>query len=128
MNNKKTFIALTILTVLVIAAILCWFAFKPTAVDGTKIITVEITHKDGQTNSYELETQVQYLYDALSESGIIGELKDGFFTELDGETADGTNEEWWGYTKSGEYVNYGVADCVITDGDHYEFTFHVGWE
>lgn len=125
---KKTWIAIAVLLVLVVLAAACWVAFKPETVAGTKAITVEITHKDSSNNTYTIETQQLYLYDALKEQGLVGELVDGYFTELDGEMADTSQEEWWGYTKSGEYVSYGVADCVIEDGDHYEFTFHVGWE
>lgn len=127
MNNRKTWFAVIILALLVAIAACCWFAFKPEAVLGTKNIVVEVTHKDGNVNVYEIETQAQYLYDALREQGLIGEITDGFFTDLDDEYADAQNEEWWGYTKAGEYVNFGVADCVIKDGDHYEFTFNVGW-
>ncbi len=46
---------------------------------------------------------------------------------VDGETVNEENQEWWGYTKSGEYVDVGVDSCEIADGDHYEFTFNVGW-
>lgn len=124
---KKTWIAVAVLLVLVVLAAACWIAFKPETVAGAKTITVEVTHKDLSINTYTFETQQLYLYDALKEQGVIGELTDGYFTELDGETADTSLEEWWGYTKSGEYVSYGVVDCAIEDGDHYEFTFNIGW-
>ena len=46
---------------------------------------------------------------------------------VDGETVDESEQEWWGYTKSGEQVNYGVDTCPIADGEHYEFTLNIGW-
>ena len=46
---------------------------------------------------------------------------------VDGETVDEANQEWWGYTKGGEMVEYGVDMCPIADGEHYEFTLNVGW-
>ena len=84
-------------------------------------------NKDGSVNTYEIETEQEHLYDALAEKGLVGKLESGYFIELDGETAVTEDEEWWGYTRSGEYVNYGVGECVIKDGEHYEFTFNVGW-
>ena len=127
MTNKKTLLAVLVLFIAAALALTCWFIYKPQAEDGEKNITVEITHKDETVNTYEFATQQQFLYDAMYEAGIIGELTDGYFVEVDGETADTAAQEWWGYTKSGEYVNYGAGECVISDGDHYEFTFHVGW-
>jgi hypothetical protein len=43
----------------------------------------------------------------------------------DGETADDSQEQWWGFTKSGEYVETGVDATDIEDGDHFEFTLNV---
>lgn len=127
MKNKKALLAAAVLIAAVAVALTCWLLYKPQAAEGEKSITVEITHKDETVNVHEIVTNQKYLYGAMEEAGIIGELTDGYFVEVDGETADTQAQEWWGYTKSGEYVNYGAADCVISDGDHYEFTFHVGW-
>ena len=127
MKNKTTVIAVIVLVVLLAAALLCRSAFAPQAVSGVKNITVDVTHSDGSVNTYELETEQEHLYGALAENGLVGELQNGYFTELDGEVAETESEQWWGYTKFGEYVNYGVGECVIEDGDHYEFTFNVGW-
>ena len=127
MKNKNTVVAVIVLVVLLVAALLCWNAFKPQTVAGVKHITVDVTHRDGSVNTYELKTEQKHLYDALAENELVGELENGYFTELDGEIAVTEDEEWWGYTKSGEYVSYGVGECVIEDGDHYEFVFNVGW-
>lgn len=130
MKNKKTLAAILVLAVLVITAAVCWFAFGPQAVAGTKTITVDVTHKDGQINTYTLQTDAEYLGDAMKQEGLL-DGKDSEFgmyvLTVDAETVDESNQEWWGYTKSGEMVNYGVDTCPIEDGDHYEFTFHVGW-
>lgn len=126
MKNKRNAVVL-VLVILILAAVTCWLVFKPETSEGVKNITVEVTHKDGTVNAYDITTDAVYLYDALREAEIVGALIDGYFTELDGEEAKTSDEEWWGYTKSGEYVSYGVADCAIEDGDHYEFTFNVGW-
>lgn len=130
MKNKKTFIAIVLLLVLVTVAAACWFAFGPKTVEGSKTVTVDVTHKDGQTNTFTLHTDAVYLSEAMKEQDLL-DGTDGEFgmyvLTVDGETVDESNQEWWGYTKAGEMVNYGVDTCPIMDGDHYEFTFHVGW-
>ena len=125
--KNKTWIAAVVLIVLVLGSLVCWKTFAPQAVEGEKEITVEISHKDGTCNAYTFRTQQKYLYDALAEQNIIGPLSEGYFTQLDGETANTEEQEWWGYTKSGEMVDYGIDTCPIEDGDHYEFTLNVGW-
>lgn len=130
MKNKKTVLAILILIVLVAVAAVCWFAFGPKAIEGDKTIEVDVTHKDGQTNSFTIETDAEYLGEAMVEQGLL-EGEDGpygmYVLTVDGETVDEANQEWWGYTKSGEQVNYGVDLCPIADGDHYEFTLNIGW-
>ena len=127
MKNKNTVIAVIVLIVLLAVAASCWYLFRPQTVVGTKEIVIEVTHKDGSVNTYELKTGQEYLYEALAEASVVGALENGYFVELDGEIAVTENEEWWGYTKFGEYVNYGINECAIEDGDHYEFTFNIGW-
>ena len=130
MKNKKTVLAILILVVLVAAAAVCWFAFGPKAIAGSKTVVVDVIHKDGQTNTFTLETDAEYLGEAMQEQGLL-EGEDGpygmYVLTVDGETVDEANQEWWGYTKSGEQVNYGVDQCPIADGDHYEFTLNIGW-
>ena len=127
-KSKKSVIAIIVLLVLVATAAICWQSFKPKAVHGVKNIVVEVNHKDGSTNVFEIATDSEYLYDAMKQENLIGELENGMFEMVDGEYVDSANEEWWGYTKSGEYVSVGLSECVIEDGDHYEFNFNIGYD
>ena len=130
MKNKKAIIAVLVLVVFVAVAAVCWFAFGPKAIAGSKTITVDVTHKDGATNSYEIHTDAEFLREAMEQENLVfgNDSEYGLYIlTVDGETADEANQEWWGYTKSGEAVNYGVDTCPIADGDHYEFTLNVGW-
>ena len=46
---------------------------------------------------------------------------------VDGETADWDRDQsWWCLTKNGDWMDTGVDDTVIADGEHYEFTYTVG--
>ena len=130
MKNKKTLIAVIVLVVLVAVAVVCWLAFGPKAVAGGKTVTVEVTHKDGTTKTFEIKTDEEFLRGALEQENLVAgnETEYGLYVlTVDGETADESQQEWWGYTKSGEQVNYGVDSCPIADGDHYEFTLNVCW-
>lgn len=97
----------------------------------TKTVTVEITHLDGSKRTETLETEKENLWDAMEEAGLI-EGKDStygkFVTAVDGETADESLEQWWGYTKDGEYVDTACDSTPIADGDHFEFTLNTGYD
>ena len=122
-------IAIAVLVVLVAALVACWFAFKPKAVQGSKNIAVKVNHKDGTTNVFKISTDAEYLYDAMKQEDLVGELENGMFDTVDGEKADSSNEEWWGYyDKAGTLVNVGLAECAIKDGDEYTFVINVGYD
>ena len=114
-----------LLAVVMLLAALAGCAAKP-----GKTITVEVTHSDGTTKEFTIKTDEQYLRGALDQEKLIAgtDSEYGLYVlTVDGETVNEENQEWWGYTKSGEYVDVGVDSCEIADGDHYEFTFNVGW-
>ena len=130
MKNKKAVVAIIVLVVLIAIAAVCWFAFGPKAVSGSKTITVDVTHKDGSVKTFEIHTDEEFLRGAMEQENLVAgtESEYGLYIlTVDGETVDESQQEWWGYTKSGEMVNYGIDTCPIEDGDHYEFTFNVGW-
>ena len=46
---------------------------------------------------------------------------------VDGETADyARDQSWWCLTKGGEWIDTGVDSTMISDGEHYEFTYTIG--
>ena len=118
------------MVLLVAVAAICWFLFAPDAVAGSKTIEVDVTHGDGSVKTFEIHTDAEYLREALEQEDLVAGTESEFglyMMTVDGETVDESQQEWWGYTKSGEMVNYGVDTCPIEDGDHYEFTFNIGW-
>ncbi len=122
--KKHTWIAVLVLVVLVAAAAVCWWAFGPEGQQGSKTLTVEVTHTDGTVNTFVLETEAEYLGQAMMEQNLLEGTQEQyglFISAVDGEIADSAENRWWVYTKSGEYVEYGVDQCAIADGEHYEF-------
>jgi hypothetical protein len=129
-KRKGAITALILFLVFVLALVLVYSAIAPAADSGEKTVTVEITHGDGTVNTFTIVTQEEYLRGALEQENLVSgpTTEYGLWIQtLDGETAEDTQEQWWGYTKSGEYVETGVDTTVLADGDTFEFTLNTGW-
>ncbi|MCR5664747.1 MAG: DUF4430 domain-containing protein [Oscillospiraceae bacterium] len=93
-------------------------------------VTVEIIHGDGTTREVVIDTEALTLREALEQEKLIegSESEYGLFvTGVDGETADGDQQQWWCFTKGGEMLMTGVDSTYIGDGEHYEITLTTGW-
>lgn len=129
-NTKKIILSLSALIV-VILALLCIYKFtQKSPQEGAKVITVDVIHKDSSTKTFEYNTDREYLGEVLADESLV-EGENGpygmFITSVDGETADGSNEEWWCITKSGEPLNTSADQTPIADGEKYELTLTVGY-
>ena len=133
--SKKAKSILVAVGVLLLAAamIAAFFAFSKKPVEGSKTVTVSITHKDGTEKKFTLHTDAKYLLDAIKEYDedlLQGEQAQyGLYIKtIHGYTCNETAQEWGGYTKSGEYVETGVELTPIYDGDSYEFKLNGGYD
>ena len=128
MKNRKPIIAVAVLLVLVIGAFLAWSILRPSAVEGSKTVTVTVVHSDASEKVFEIKTDSTNLREALGEivSGTDGPYG-LYILSADGETADETQQQWWCVTKGGAEVMAGVDELMIADGDSYEITFKTGW-
>lgn len=131
-KKKKTgLIAGIVLLALILIFAAVYFIFIAKPVSGAKHVTIEVTHIDGTVKNYEADTDAEFLRGVLEELEIV-EGEDNVYglwiTGIDGYTANADNEEWWGYTKGGEYVETGVDFTPVYDGDHFEFTLNVGYD
>ena len=50
-----------------------------------------------------------------------------YVTSVDGEAADESKQEWWGYSVNGTFAELGVDSQPVADGDVYDFVLNVGW-
>lgn len=133
--NKKTknlvgIVSTVALVVLVIVMGFVYMKFGPQGTKGEKDIVVEVVTSDDNSQEFKINTDAEFLRQALDEKELIeGSDSDfGFFiTGVNGRVAKVDNQEWWQVTKSGEYLEYGVDDIAIADGDHYEITLMVGY-
>ena len=129
-SSKKGLIALVVVLVLAVAALVIWQVNKPAAQKGGKEITVNIDHLNGDDTSYTISTDEEYLRGALEQENLIEgtESEYGLYVQtVDGETADESKHEWWGYSVNAEFAELGVDSQPVADGDVYDFVLNVGW-
>lgn len=89
-----------------------------------KTVTFKIIFEDKSEKTVELKTQKDTLAEALVEAGVIEYKADGYYTTIDGVTADYSKDgSWWCITKGGEMTNYGLNDLKIANNDTYEATY-----
>ncbi len=120
-------IGAAVLVVVAAVALLLWKGFSADPNEGSKAITFEVVLKDGSSTEFDLSTDKEYLADALVEEGLVEYAADGFYTTINGVTADwSVDQGWWCITKDGEMTAVGMNQLVIADGDHYEATYTIG--
>ena len=127
-KSRKTLLIVLILVLLIAAMVAAWFYFGPNGVAGKKSITVEVTHLDGTTNTFEVKTDEEFLRPALEAEKLVSgtESEYGLFIDtVDGEYADSAKNEYWLYTVNGEMASYGVDQQPIEDKDVYAFSVSV---
>ncbi len=130
LKNRKAFlIALCILVLCIVAAFLAYYILVPESAESSKTITITINHLQGNNRTLKITTDAEYLGAALEKKGLIKGNKgqSGFIVySVDGESADENEKQWWGFTKSDEYVDTDIDKTPITDGDSFEFSLHAG--
>ena len=125
MKNKKLVMGLAALLAVLIATFAgIYFLNPPQTEKGTKNIEVTVIFADKTDKQFKINTEAEYLADALLQEKIIDKkAQDGMYTVIAGERADyNLDKSWWCLTKNGEMVNVGINDQPIADGDKYEIT------
>lgn len=130
MKNKKTVVILAaVLVVLAAAAAVIWKFALPAVQKGEKQITVTVVDSDKKEKTHKIDTDAEYLGEALYEEKLVNEeeYKSGFYTEIDGEKADYDKDKafWW-IKRNGEDASVGANELPVADGDEFEITYTVG--
>lgn len=127
MKNKKIWIAAIALVAVVAIMAGIWFATRPSAQEGSKTITVTISHKDGTDKTYSWQTNAETLADAMNEKGLLGENVDGMYLTVDGETTDySVDQSWWCLNVNGTMALEGANTIIINDGDDFHWVYTIG--
>ncbi|MCD8367444.1 MAG: DUF4430 domain-containing protein [Clostridiales bacterium] len=95
----------------------------------TKHITLTVTYEDGSSDSYEIDTEADYLKDAIDTTVELGgeESDYGFYiTSVNGVEADyDADGAYWAIYVNDEYGSYGVDSQPVTDGDSFALVYEV---
>lgn len=130
MKNKKTWIAVAAVALVVVLALVATFALKPKGADGTKNITVTVVHKDQTEKVFTYATDEEYLGAVLVTEGLVeGENSDFglMITVVDGEEASwDADQSYWAFYVGEEYAQTGVDSTPINDGDSYKLVYTIG--
>ena len=130
MKGKKV-LAVAVVAVLVAALCFVYVSFSEKAVEGEKNITIEVVMADETSTVYEVDTDGEYLIDAMNEAdGLTFEGEEGIYglsiSSINGVRADYTLDgAYWAFYVDGEYCNYGVSEQPIEDGDCFSIVYTV---
>lgn len=121
---------LVALIVLITAAIVCltfWLALRPETSEGTKTLAVQVVHGDGSTKDFKIQTDAEYLAQALLEYEPLGVKGDDgpfglYIQTVDGETASDADQTFWSISKDGAALTVGASGQPVADGERYELT------
>lgn len=130
MKNKKTWIAVIAVVLVVVLALAASFALKPKGTDGTKNITVTVVHKDASEKVFTYATNEEFLGAALVAEGLVeGESSDFglMITKVDGEEASwDADQSYWALYIGEEYAQTGADSTPINDGDSFQLVYTIG--
>ena len=130
-KTKKTKIMAFILTIALIAlpAIFLWSCGetedKATLGSGATSFKLEITGKDGNTETYTVKTDEKTVGEALVKIGFIAE-GETYFETLNGVTASyDADKSYWSFYIDGEYASVGAFDAEVKADGVYKFEYTV---
>ena len=131
--KKQTKIILGVVALVAVAAILLgvYFGTRPDVQEGAKALTITVVHGDGSEKAFDVHTDQEYLEGALLENEIVEDNQTEYglyILTAAGEPVKEAGQEWWCITTDGELLMTGAGETGISDGEHYELTFTVGYD
>ncbi len=132
-NVWKVIVGVAALVALIAAFLWVYTMYKEKPVEGTKSIVIEVVNKEGETTEYPLQTDAQFLLEAMREAEALGfsfvgkeDVYGVVVSEVNGETADfNVDNAYWSFNVNGEYCNYGISEQPVEDGDRFSIVYTV---
>ena len=115
-KSVKIILGVSGVVVLIAALVAVWMIFGAKPQEGAKKITIEVINSADESTIYELNTDAEYLRQAMDEAeGLTYDGTEGEYgimiSTVNGEVAD--------YNVNGEYCNYGIDTQPVLDGDAF---------
>ena len=129
-SSVKVLVSVLLLLILAVSFFTAWKFLSPQPSSGSKSITVNVLHLSGEEKSFSFSTDAEYLRAALEAESLISgtESTYGLWVDtVDGEKADDSLLQWWGFNVNGELAMNGVDTQPVSDGDVYDFILNVGY-
>ncbi len=128
-TNRKPFIGIAAFLTAAVIFMVIFFIFREKPAEGTKNIVIEVTGREQETVSYDVQTDAEYLRQAMEEaegltfSGTESEY--GLMVEtVNGDTADfAADGAYWAFYVNNEYCNYGIDTQPVEDGDVFAIVY-----
>ena len=131
MKNKKKLLGVGALIIVIAVFALIYGKFSEKPVEGSKAITIEVINSEEKSTMYELQTDAEYLQQAMDEAeGLEYVGEEGPYgiqvNSVNGEEAVyETDAAYWGFFVNGEYCNYGISEQPVEDGDAFQIVYTV---
>lgn len=128
-SNKKTIIGVVALVAVIAALAAVFFIFRAKPVAGSKAITIEVVDKEQETTTYKVNTDAEYLRQAMEEAeGLTFSGSEGDFglmvDTVNGERADYVKDgAYWGFYVNDDYCKYSIDQQPILDGDAFRIAY-----
>lgn len=130
-SNKKRIIGGIILVAVIALFAVLYAVFSQKGVAGAKSIVIEVVDDEGNTTSYDVKTDAEYLRGAMDDADGLTydgtEADYGLMVEtINGLYADYVNDgAYWSIMVDGEDGQYGVDQQPVEDGVTYQFVYSI---
>ncbi|MBQ8599071.1 MAG: DUF4430 domain-containing protein [Oscillospiraceae bacterium] len=128
-NNSKKILALVAVVLVVVLMAFAYSTFSEKPVAGAKAITIEVVNSAQESITYEVNTDAQFLQQAMDEAeGLEYTYSDGPYgpmvETINGESAIyETDGAYWGFYVNGDYCNYGISEQPVENGDAFQIVW-----
>ncbi len=130
MKNKKVLLGIVAVVLIVAIMAVAYLSTRPETTEGAKTLTVDIVHSDGTSKTVTVNTDAEYVGEALLEEGIVeGEQFDYglYMSTVDGEEAVyEVDSAYWAFYVNGEYATTGIDVTPIEEGVSYSIEYTIG--
>lgn len=130
MKNRKVWIGVVVLLLVMGLMGWLWLGSQEQAVQGDKEITITVVHKDSTEKVFQYDTEAEYLGELLLEKGLAEGATGPYGLEIhsvDGEKASWEeNHSYWAIFIGEDYATTGADSIALTDGGRYSLVYTIG--